>query len=74
MILLSSLVGVKIQRCIFISYVKVYFFTEVHMRGKTVKVSEEIHIKLSLLKIKTKAKTFNDVIRMLIEKCGESVE
>jgi predicted CopG family antitoxin len=44
------------------------------MRGKTVKVSEETHIKLSLLKIKTKAKTFNDVIRMLIEKCGESVE
>jgi len=42
------------------------------VKGKTVKVSEETHAKLAMLKIKTKAKTLNDVIRMLIERCGEN--
>jgi len=43
------------------------------MKGKTVKVSEETHEKLIMLKIKSKSKNIDEVIRMLIEKCGESL-
>jgi predicted CopG family antitoxin len=43
------------------------------VKGKTVKVSEETHAKLAVLKIKTRARNLDEVIRRLIEKCGDNL-
>jgi len=43
------------------------------VKGKTVKVSEETHARLAVLKIKTRARNLDEVIKRLIEKCGDNL-